>query len=271
MIKLLPQPLARWIAAHRDNTVVRKVGWLAAEYVKAWRNFDYDPATNGEIALLDRMRRFPLKTLFDVGANQGCWTLAVRERFPDAEVHAFEVVPATRQALADAVGATDKVRIVPLGLGSAPGSIGVYYYPEAPALSTALDYPHHSGKREQLSLPVTTGTAYMREFGITHIDFLKIDVEGMEMEVLRGFDSAIRAGQVDVIQFEYGKASILNKILLRDYWLFWRERGFVMGKIYPRCVDFKEYTLDDEDFIGPNFLACRLERQDYIRALRNEY
>jgi hypothetical protein len=27
--------------------------------------------------------------------------------------------------------------------------------------------------------------------------------------------------------------------------------------VFPDHVDFRPYTLDDEDFMGPNYLACR--------------
>jgi hypothetical protein len=31
-----------------------------------------------------------------------------------------------------------------------------------------------------------------------------------------------------------------------------------VGKIYPDYVDFRDYDLSDEDFLGPNYLACRV-------------
>jgi hypothetical protein len=42
----------------------------------------------------------------------------------------------------------------------------------------------------------------------------------------------------------------------------------VVGKIFPNYVDFRDHAMADENFIGPNFLACRREKQAYIEALR---
>jgi hypothetical protein len=40
-----------------------------------------------------------------------------------------------------------------------------------------------------------------------------------------------------------------------------------VGKIFPNGVEFREYELADEDFMGPNYLACRAARDDYVQAL----
>lgn len=49
---------------------------------------------------------------------------------------------------------------------------------------------------------VKSGLEYCNEKNITHIDFLKLDVEGMETKVLLGFGDFLR--NIRYIQFEYG-------------------------------------------------------------------
>jgi FkbM family methyltransferase len=49
---------------------------------------------------------------------------------------------------------------------------------------------------------VKSGLEYCNEKNITHIDFLKIDVEGMETKVLLGFGDILK--NIRYIQFEYG-------------------------------------------------------------------
>ena len=43
--------------------------------------------------------------------------------------------------------------------------------------------------------------------------------------------------------------------------------GYAVGKIYPDYVEFRDYSLDDEDFVGPNYLAVRRERAGWIDRL----
>jgi hypothetical protein len=110
----------------------------------------------------------------------------------------------------------------------------------------------------------TTGDAYVAARGISRIEYCKIDVEGMEWEVLDGFSASLGAGVLQAIQFEYGRKSILTKHLLGDLYALLEGYGYLVGKVYPTYVDFRSYRLTDEDFRGPNYLAVRRERNDLI-------
>ena len=154
-----------------------------------------------------------------------------------------------------------------VGLSDVAGTTRIRYYDALPALTTSTDYPHPLAFTE-LEAEVVTGDEYVARHSIEHIDLLKIDVEGMEEQVLKGFQRTLARKAIDVVQFEYGRVSIVNRFLLRDFCNFFRERGYVVGKIFPNYVDFRDYELEDEDFMGPNFLACREERADYLQALR---
>jgi hypothetical protein len=82
-------------------------------------------------------------------------------------------------------------------------------------------------------------------------------VEGAEHLVLEGLETQLRSERVRFVQFEYGRVNILTHFLLRDFYQLFASYGYVVGKIYPDYVDFREYDLSDEDFMGPNYLACR--------------
>jgi hypothetical protein len=121
---------------------------------------------------------------------------------------------------------------------------------------------------EQLTCDAVTGDAYCAEHGIRRIDLLKIDTEGLDLRVLRGFDHMLASGAVDVVQFEYGLANIASHTLLADFHAFLGERGFAVGKIWPREVEFRDYDPRlDENFRGPNYLAVRHARDDLIARL----
>ncbi len=111
--------------------------------------------------------------------------------------------------------------------------------------------------KEVIEANVTTGDTYCRDNGIEEIDLLKIDTEGKELDVLRGFSELLGARHVRMVQFEYGLGSVYTKDLLRDFNEYFAARGYVVGKVFPRSVDFRPYTVADEDFIGPNYIAIR--------------
>jgi FkbM family methyltransferase len=245
----------------------RKVAGLCRRYLAWYGNLSYDLRTNGETFVLETVARFQPRMLFDVGANVGDWSIEAKARCPAAEVHAFEIAQPTFKVLLANTRHLPDVHCQNVGMSDVTGPIHIRHYNSHTALTTATDYPHPFEFTE-LTSQVITGDAYATRNGIEHIDLLKIDVEGMEERVLNGFNGMISRKAIDLVQFEYGRVSILNRFLLRDFHSFFRERGYVVGKVFPNHVDFREYDLADEDFMGPNYLACREDKVEYLQALR---
>ncbi len=259
--------LARFVARNRRQFIVRKVAGLCRRYLYWHANVNYELADNGERFVLEALSRFEPRVILDAGANVGDWSLAAASCCPAAQVHAFEISEKTFQRLVRATSDVERIQRHNIGLSDKAGTISIRHYDELPALTTASDYPHPHAFTEQQA-KVITGDEWAAQHGVTHIDLLKIDVEGMEHEVLCGFDRLLRQGAIDMVQFEYGRVSIVNHRLLRDFSQFFRERGYVLGKIYPNYVDFRDYDMTDEDFLGPNYLACLEDRSACIAALR---
>jgi len=84
---------------------------------------------------------------------------------------------------------------------------------------------------------------------------------------LTGFGDMLARNDISLVQFEYGRVNIVNHFLLRDFYAFFRERGYVVGKIFPNYVEFRDYDLMDEDFLGPNYLACAEDMVELRQAL----
>jgi len=267
--------LARHVVQNRETKGVRALVDFSYGTIRGWKNSEFDVDINGESTLMQRLRPFSPRTVIDVGANVGDWSFAAMKYLPDATVHAFEIAPATSAKLvANAGEAGDRLIVNACGLGDVDGEITLYYTPESDTASSTVSFamdiarPNHGVTRvEEIKVPIITGDAYVSEHGLTHIDFLKIDVEGAELSVLNGFADAFERRAIDIVQFEYGQVNLRTRVFLEDFYKFFSAHGFIVGKLLPHGVGFKPFDLADEDFIGLNFVACRADRGDLIAAI----
>jgi len=266
-MSVLLRRIGAFIARHRRNRLLRRLAGVCRRYLAWHENVDYELSSNGEDFVLETLGRFGPRVIFDVGANVGDWSLAAWRRCPTAQLFSFEIAPPTFTSLISRVAGLQNVHCENVGLSDIEGSIVINHFESAPALTTATAYPHRLDSVE-LTAQVVRGDAYAAARGIDHIDMLKIDVEGMEDRVLRGFEGMLSRRAIDLVQFEYGRVNILSHFLLADFHDYFSRRGYVVGKVFPNYVDFRSYHLADENFLGPNYLACREELTDYLRALR---
>lgn len=194
------------------------------------------------------------KTIFDVGSNIGEWTKMSRLHHPNADIHAFEIMAPTYQKYLQNVRMDGKIYPNGFGLSDFNGSIPVKYKPEYDAVSTTILNLRLDNSEIKTGL-VVTGDEYITSRGIESIDFLKVDTEGSEGNVFRGFTNTLTSGKIKMIQFEYGYICVLTKWLLKDSYEFLGQFGFTLGKLSPGRIDFHEYKLTDEDFQGPDYVA----------------
>jgi FkbM family methyltransferase len=135
----------------------------------------------------------PGAVAIDAGANFGWYTtLFSRLVGTDGQVHAFEPVPQTAAALEENCRLNDcaNVRINRLALAERKGEVTIYLDPHR-ACGDASMYPTSSDGARVTRCAVTTLDAYVRESGMTRCDFIKCDVEGAELQCLRGAASLL--------------------------------------------------------------------------------
>jgi FkbM family methyltransferase len=153
---------------------------------------------------------------FDVGASIGELTLLF-SRFvqQSGKVFSFEACRATFDKLASIynLSGRNNVELNHMALSDSNGTLELYVYPEKYAgWNTLANRPLASYgidvkpvKREQVRS--FTIDAFCRERGITHIDLLKIDVEGAEYQVLLGARRMLEQQQVGCCVFEFGSTT----------------------------------------------------------------
>ncbi len=256
------------IARHRDALPIRLLHQAATFIEQAHANEGADFATNGEQELLSKLKQADFRTAIDVGANRGDWSIAAMSTWPNCRVHAFEVAPNTFRELQASIRATrysDRIVMNDFGVSDGSGTRTMYYYPNMPEF-TGEARRHADQEAIPFEARLSTLDAYCVEQGIDHVNFLKVDVEGAEHRVFKGFSEFLKGKLVDCIQFEYGAFSIETRFLLADYFSMLSDR-YWMGKIYPKYVDFREYNWQMENFKFCNYICVSRNRPDLKKLL----
>jgi FkbM family methyltransferase len=247
-----------WIAAHRDNALVSAVARYCAKYLRAYENqVQWDVETNGESFALAQVVRVAEGDVLDVGANAGDWAAMAARVAPGRRIHSFELSPRTFERLQERTAALPQVTANPFGLGETDGEVTFHYYPDSDDRSSLVLVPDGFTKVEARG-SIRTGDGYAAASHIEQIAYLKIDVEGAEMSVLRGFRDCFENGRIAAVQFEHGPAHVVTRHLLIDFVELFTGYGYELRRIFPgQLAPLRYDPVEHENFTGANFLAVR--------------
>jgi FkbM family methyltransferase len=142
----------------------------------------------------------PGSVVFDIGAHAGFYTLLASELVGDAgKVVAFEPLPRNLAFLRShlELNAVSNVEVIAAAVSDLDGFAG---FQEGPDSSTGFISLSGAGQVAAVSLD-----ALVEQGGIPSPDFLKIDVEGAEMLVLRGSRRILEEGKPTLFLATHGK------------------------------------------------------------------
>ncbi len=139
--------------------------------------------------------------LLDVGAHRGETVDQVHEVFPQCPIHAFEPVKSNFEVLSQRYDGVSNVRLYHTALGATEGEVEIVLQHDSQTHSLRHVAAAEAGQRKE-SIRVMTLDGWVKSSGKPEANFLKIDTEGFEMEVLRGGESLLRSGAINWIVCE---------------------------------------------------------------------
>lgn len=189
--------------------------------------------------------------VIDVGANEGEYTEMVLRRWPEAYVWCVEPNPLSVRALAAHWG--ERVTIIEAALSSEDGQAPLFFDDLNGADLTASLHQRDLAYQDMShgSQATMVRTCRMDSvFAPQEIDLLKIDVEGHEIEVLRGGGDLIDPVITKRIQFEFNSCALDSRVFFKDFWDLLVPRGYHLHQMEQDGLRYlgDRYSPTMEDF-----------------------
>jgi len=160
---------------------------------------------------------------FDVGSNVGEYSIALKREYPNAKIYSFEASANTyKKILPEA--RKENITFLNIGLSSKIGTMTIYDYKmdtwnqHASLYKDVIKDIHNSDEYIQEEVAMDTLDNFCIKNKIETIDFLKIDTEGSELEVLKGAKDLIESNKIKIIQFEFNEMNVISRVFLKDYY-----------------------------------------------------
>jgi FkbM family methyltransferase len=195
-------------------------------------------AGHHSLPLVKFLRGFlkPEMTVADVGANIGEVTLYSAKRLSLGRVLSFEPVPGVFQQLSEnvALNAFGNVEMFNVGLYDRDGVLPLYlkdddaYGLVNEGVGSVFGSP---GDKTQVTIPLRKFDDLAQEIALNRLDFLKIDVEGAELMVLKGAESSLRAFRPVIVTESSAANQKLAGYSARDLYEYLGSLGYELSSL----------------------------------------
>lgn len=219
----------------------------------------------GKDAIEDMKRllsKVEVKHIMDGGAHRGDFSLSMLSAFPDATIYAFEPQSTSWNLLVKTASRNSRIKPFQYALGADSGS--AKFYINQSTLTSSLLPSSHLGLKyfKEFNQPHGSETVrivrlsdFLEKEAITHIDILKLDLQGYEIQALRGL-----SGRIDSVKLIYTEVLFVdiyeNGCLFENLCDYLKQRRFNFYQLYNLVSSPLDGRLlfGDAIFINPDFI-----------------
>lgn len=181
----------------------------------------------------------PNPIILEAGSYDGTDTLEILKFFPQATIYAFEPIPYLYNLLDQkAKNHTGKVYTYQQALSDSIGTAKMYvseetYAPGIPSMSSSLLAPKEhltysaTEFKKEITVETTTLDAWAQQYGVNHIDFMWLDMQGYELNALKASPNILKTVKAILTEVEFVEA-YAGQHLFKDVKEFLESNGFTM-------------------------------------------
>lgn len=235
---------------------------LANEYRKLAKN-EFD-----DLAFLYSILESKPKVIFDCGANIGFVSYQLHKRFSEATIYSFEPNPDVFLQLIKNLTREDaRINKINVGIGSKNDSMMFYKNNNTGTSSfmmpNAFHQAHMARKYTTIEVPIISIESFCDEHEIDRIGILKLDIEGFEIEALKGSERLLKAGQIDFIFVEVNLVpTYKDQPLIEEVITHLRQFNYIPYNFYGNNeTDLRESVITNILFMSENVAQKMIEKR----------
>lgn len=174
--------------------------------------------------------------IFDIGANKGEYSKLCKNINKNAKILCFEPHPKTFMRLQENIN-NNQITLINKALSDKTKKLPLYDCKANDGSSHAslwADVIEKVHGKESIchEVDVTTVDNIVNKFNIKKIDLLKIDVEGDEINVLKGSKETLNNNMIEVIQFEFTQINSTSRTFMKDFFDILEEK-YTLNRLLP--------------------------------------
>jgi FkbM family methyltransferase len=201
------------------NAVARRLGTRVV-------NVNWGPRGMRDTLQRAKARGFSPELIFDIGASNGIWTRECRSIYGEARYVLVDPLEGNRDALLAMASSDKRITAWCGATGAQAGTLELYEHGDQSSFLYSEDFP---GARR--TVEVTTADFIWESQKCVAPVLLKADVQGYELEVLRGATRCLEATEMLILEVSfrrlYKEGALAHEIIA-----YVAERGF---RIYDLC------------------------------------
>lgn len=148
---------------------------------------------------------YRINVIFDVGAHVGQSALSSASTYPSSTIYCFEPIKATFEQLMRNVEGKSQILCFNIALGDSAKKGTMI----SEGISTMNRLIHEGGdydvnSKEKESVNISTLDDFCNANNVSNINYLKIDTEGGDLNVLKGSKDILNMNGVDIVEVEAG-------------------------------------------------------------------
>ncbi len=211
---------------------------------------------SGELYIIKKLKKgLEHGIIFDIGAHIGDWSTFLMNEYVDLDykLYMFEPSIKTYNKLIQNIVESENKKCHNLGFGDKEEILTIHY--DSMDQGNASILSKNTKYSEEVS--IITIDHFCTQNHIKSIDFIKMDVQGYEYNILQGAKDFLDSGKIKFIQFEFDEPNIQNRVFFKDFWDLLNDKYYIYHSLFNGLVQIKDYDYTLENFRCMNYLAIR--------------